>query len=259
MQVLHSLAHFTSLCLSGQKKSNKKPGKGYILLVSCSCPTTGSAPECQRAVLPARPGVCAIFFSLSWLSAALMAALAFFSDGRCCDGAGPAERDVPPLLMRMNLLGPLLPHSFPFAVNASMMLWISAFVGMATTCVLGIVGWSIIFIPAGNFCRPQSLLSLGCLLCWSSCLCSCLGAFSSWPLFSSLAAVLDSSFCGRVSFRLLRIKGLRGLVLIIDLYCHSPLKARGTNPAKQKVQHKGCSKSSQDLPQNTHSQQLLQS
>lgn len=67
---------------------------------------------------------------------------------------------APPQLMRMNLLGPVLPLSFPLAVNAVMMLWILALLGMATTCVLGMVGWLIILIPAGNLQELDSAASL---------------------------------------------------------------------------------------------------
>lgn len=62
--------------------------------------------------------------------------------------------------MRMNLLGPLLPLSFPLAVNAVMMLWILALLGMATTWVLGMVGWLIILIPAGNLQELESAAPL---------------------------------------------------------------------------------------------------
>ena len=67
---------------------------------------------------------------------------------------------APPQLMRMNLLGPLLPLSFPLAVNAVMMLWILALLGITTTWVLGMVGWLIIFIPAGNLQEVDCAISL---------------------------------------------------------------------------------------------------
>jgi hypothetical protein len=60
----------------------------------------------------------------------------------------------------MNLLGPLLPLSFPLAVNAVIMLWMSALLGMTTTCVLGMVGWLIILIPVGNLQELVSATSL---------------------------------------------------------------------------------------------------
>lgn len=64
-----------------------------------------------------------------------------------------------PQLMRMNLLGPLLPLSLPLAVSAAMMLWMSALLGMATTWVLAMVGWLIILIPAGNLLELDSATS----------------------------------------------------------------------------------------------------
>lgn len=68
---------------------------------------------------------------------------------------------APPQLMRMNLLGPLLPLSFPLAVSAVMMLWMLALLGTTTTWVLGIVGWFRILIPAGNLHALGSATSLG--------------------------------------------------------------------------------------------------
>ena len=67
---------------------------------------------------------------------------------------------APPQLMRMNLLGPLLPLSFPLAVSAVMMLWMLALLGTTTTCVLGMVGWFRILILAGNLQGLGSATSL---------------------------------------------------------------------------------------------------
>ena len=68
---------------------------------------------------------------------------------------------APPQLMRMNLLGPLLPLSFPLAVSAVMMLWMLALLGTTTTWVLGMVGWFRILIPAGNLQGLGSTTFLG--------------------------------------------------------------------------------------------------
>lgn len=78
---------------------------------------------------------------------------------------------APPQLMRMNLLGPVLPLSLPLAVRAVMILWMLALLGTATTWVLGMVGWLIILIPAGNLQGLGSATSLeacaGPGSCWA--------------------------------------------------------------------------------------------
>lgn len=129
--------------------------------------------------------------------------------------------------MRMNRLGPLLPLSFPLAVSAVMMLWISALLGMATTCVLGVVGWLIILIPAGNLQELDSATS------WEACA----GAGSGWAgdLFASSSDVsLGAFWTGRGSLRLLRISGRRGLVLIVRLCFRSPSRIASFDPEEGK-------------------------
>lgn len=76
---------------------------------------------------------------------------------------------APPQLMRMNLLGPLVPLSFPLVVNAVTMLWMLALLGTAATWVLGMVGWLIILIPAGNLQELDSAASLEACASPGSC------------------------------------------------------------------------------------------
>lgn len=197
---------FTPLCLIN-----------HIPQLSCLC--LGRAPGGLGTGTPLAAG-----FGPTNVSVIASVLLESWLVWACSWGPGGWD-EVPPELIRMNLLGPLLPLSFPLAVSAVMMLWMSALLGMATTCVLGMVGWLMILIPAGNLQELDSATS------WEAC--AWVGSCWAGGLFASSSDVSPGAFwTGRGSLRLLRISGRRGLVLIMKLCSHSPLRITSTDPAE---------------------------
>ena len=127
----------------------------------------------------------------------------------------PSSR-LPLPLRRINLFGPWGPHSFPLAVRAPITLLRSAFLGMTTTWVSGMLGWSMIRIPSGkHWVLEEDTMSLLRSPSGSSRGTSC-------------------SFLWKGSFLLLRIKGLLGLCLILIISLWLDLCADWISKRKEK-------------------------
>lgn len=97
---------------------------------------------------------------------------------------------------RMNLLGPWAPHSLPLAVRAPMTLWRSAVLGMTTSCVFDMEGWSTMRMPSGKHWLEAGDLGLD-------------------TPDDAPDAAAGGSFCWKGNFLLLRIRGLLGLRLMV--------------------------------------------
>lgn len=113
---------------------------------------------------------------------------------------GPLSRPALPL-RRINLFGPWTPDSLPLTVRAPMTLCRSAVLGMTTTCVSDMEGWSRMRTPSGKpwlVTDPDGSLELGA------------------PDWLCNSALVGGSFCWKGNFLRLRIRGLRGLRLMVN-------------------------------------------